>query len=496
MNQSPLYAAIDLGSNSFHMLVVREVAGAIRTVAKVKRKVRLAAGLDANNSLSHEAMARGWDCLRLFAEQLQDVPKENTRIVGTATLRLAENVADFLIEAERILGHHIEVISGEDEARTIYQGVSWTSSGEGKRLVIDIGGASTELVIGEQNDAKLLNSLHMGCVTWLKRYFSDGLLNAHNFDAAILGAKAILADVQQSYVDMGWITCVGASGTVQALQEIMIAQGRSERVTLPKLLELRAQAELCGRTEQLALQGLAPERLTVFPTGLAILIAIFETLKIDNMTLAGGALREGLIYGMVGRKRDCDARERTAESLITRYQLDREQAERVRNVVLTAFVQLKAAWHLSEQYGRPMLRWAAMLYELGLCIEYKKAPQHAAYIIDNIDMPGFTPAQKQLLSALLLNQRDDFKLDALERQNAVSMNQACHLARLLRLAIILCMRRTEGTVPEFRFEADEDNLTIWLPQGWQQGHYLRASELQEEAKRQTLMGWPTRIVEE
>ena len=498
MNQSPLYAAIDLGSNSFHMLVVREVAGAIRTVAKVKRKVRLAAGLDADNLLSQEAMARGWDCLRLFAEQLQDVPKENTRIVGTATLRLASNVDVFLTEAERILGHHVEVISGEDEARTIYQGVSWTSSGEGKRLVIDIGGASTELVIGEQNDAKLLNSLHMGCVTWLKRYFTDGLLSEANFAAAIAGAREVLDVVREQYVALGWSTCVGASGTVQALQEIMIAQGRSERVTLSKLNELKVQAIQCGRLDQLVLQGLAPERLTVFPSGLAILIAIFEALHIETMTLAGGALREGLIYGMVGRKRDCDARERTAESLITRYQLDREQAERVRNAALQGFVQLQLPWHLSEQYGRPMLRWAAMLYELGLCIEYKKAPQHAAYIIDNIDMPGFTQAQKQLLSALVLNQRDDFKLDALERQNAVSMAQACRLARLLRISIILCMRRTEGTVPEFRLEAageNDDALTIWLPAGWQQVHYLRASELQDEARKQTLMGWPTRVVE-
>ncbi|MBP8172998.1 MAG: guanosine-5'-triphosphate,3'-diphosphate diphosphatase [Aeromonadaceae bacterium] len=496
MNQSPLYAAIDLGSNSFHMLVVREVAGAVRTVAKVKRKVRLAAGLDHHNSLSRDAMERGWDCLRLFAEQLQDVPTENIRIVGTATLRLASNVEEFLLEAERILGHHIEVISGEDEARTIYQGVSWTSSGEGKRLVIDIGGASTELVIGEHNDAKLLNSLHMGCVTWLKRYFADGLLNEQNFMAAIEGAKEVLAKVQSSYLQLGWTTCVGASGTVQALQEIMIAQGRSERVTLSKLQELKEQAIQCGQIDKLALQGLAPERLTVFPSGLAILIAIFESLNIDNMTLAGGALREGLVYGMVGRKRDCDARERTADSLITRYQLDREQALRVRDVVLNGFAQLKTPWHLSEQYGRPMLRWAAMLYEIGLCIEYKKAPQHAAYIIDNIDMPGFTQAQKQLLSALLLNQRDDFKLDALEKQNAVSMTQACRLARLLRLSIIFCMRRTEGTVPQFQLVAEGDELTVKLPQGWQQEHYLRASELQEEARRQSQQGWPTRVIEE
>ena len=158
----------------------------------------------------------------------------------------------------------------------------------------------------------------------------------------------------------------------------------------------------------LVLQGLMPERLSVFPSGLAILIAIFETLQIQNMTLAGGALREGLIYGMIGKRRSCDVRERTADSLITRYQMDRIQAERVRDAALHAFQQVQKEWQLSEQYGRPMLRWAAMLHELGLCIEYKKAPQHAAYIIDNIDMPGFTPAQKQLLTALVFNQRDGF----------------------------------------------------------------------------------------
>ena len=245
----------------------------------------------------------------------------------------------------------------------------------------------------------------------------------------------------------------------------------------------------------LVLQGLMPERLSVFPSGLAILIAIFETLHIENMTLAGGALREGLIYGMVGKNRSCDVRERAADSLITRYQMDRIQAERVRDAALYAFQQVQKEWQLSEQYGRPMLRWAAMLHELGLCIEYKKAPQHAAYIIDNIDMPGFTPAQKQLLSALVYNQRDSFKLDVLEKQNAVSLRQACRLARLLRFAIILCMRRTEGSVPRFVLEANDEQLMLRLPLGWMNEHYLRASELQLEAERQTAMGWPTSIEE-
>ncbi len=175
--------------------------------------------------------------------------------------------------------------------------------------------------------------------------------------------------------------------------------------------------------------------------------------------------------------------------------MDRIQAERVRDAALYAFQQVQKEWQLSEQYGRPMLRWAAMLHELGLCIEYKKAPQHAAYIIDNIDMPGFTPAQKQLLSALVYNQRDSFKVEVLEKQNAVSLRQATRLARLLRFVIILCMRRTEGSVPRFALEADEDKLVLRLPVGWLNEHYLRASELQQEAERQSAMGWPT-VIEE
>jgi exopolyphosphatase / guanosine-5'-triphosphate,3'-diphosphate pyrophosphatase len=227
-----LYAAIDLGSNSFHMLVVHEVEGACRTLAKVKRKVRLAAGLQPDGSLDAAAMQRGWDCLRLFAEQLQDVPAGQIRIVGTATLRLARNIDVFIERAESILGHSINIISGEEEAATIYQGVAWTSSGTGRRLVIDIGGASTELIIGESTSPQLLHSLDMGCVTWLRRHFADGELSAHNFEQAITAAQQTLASVAADYLKLGWQGCIGASGTVQAIQEIMISQGE-ERADHP-----------------------------------------------------------------------------------------------------------------------------------------------------------------------------------------------------------------------------------------------------------------------
>lgn len=239
VNSSPLYAAIDLGSNSFHMLVVRHIDGSIQTMAKIKRKVRLAAGLNSTMALSPEAMQRGWDCLSLFAERLQDIPQDNIRIVGTATLRTATNVDIFLDKANEILGYPIQVISGEEEAATIYKGVAHTSGGTGRRLVVDIGGASTELIIGEGFEPKALTSLKMGCVTWLERHFKDRQLNKNNFDCAINAAKDTLAPILKQYQELGWDTCVGASGTVQALQEIMLAQGMDEVITHAKLKRLQ-----------------------------------------------------------------------------------------------------------------------------------------------------------------------------------------------------------------------------------------------------------------
>ncbi|MFP2770283.1 guanosine-5'-triphosphate,3'-diphosphate diphosphatase [Oceanisphaera sp. KMM 10153] len=495
MKNAALYAAVDLGSNSFHMLVVHEVAGACRTLAKVKRKVRLAAGLQADGSLDAAAMQRGWECLQLFAEQLQDIPADHIRIVGTATLRLATNIDVFLERAQAILGHPIRIISGEEEAATIYEGVAWTSSGAGRRLVIDIGGASTELIVGEGTTPQLLNSLHMGCVTWLNRYFSDGQLSATNFDQAIAAARQTLMPIAGDYLKLGWQSCIGASGTVQAIQEIMMSQGEDERITLAKLLQLKQQAIACGHLDRLGLSGLQADRVTVFPSGLAILIALFEMLAIDSMTLAGGALREGLIYGMLGRRQECDARERTADSLISRYQLDREQAERVRTTALNALQQLASNQNIDSP-ATAMLGWAALLYELGLCIEYKHAPEHAAYIIRHVDLPGFTPAQQQLLAALLLNQRDEFRHESLEQQGAIESEQAILLARLLRLAIILCLRRTRGTVPEFVLEARDRQLILTLPADWSRNHHLRASELRQEAARQTEQGWPLVIREQ
>ena len=488
---SPLYAAIDLGSNSFHMLVVRHIDGSVQTMAKIKRKVRLAAGLDEHNALSLEAMQRGWDCLSLFAERLQDIPKENIRIVGTATLRTAINVDEFLAKANQILGHEIEVISGEEEAATIYKGVAHTSGGSGRRLVVDIGGASTELIIGEGFEAKALTSLKMGCVTWLERHFKDRQLTASNFNNAIQAAKDTLQPMLEQYTQIGWDVCVGASGTVQALQEIMLAQGMDEVITHSKLKRLQKQAMRADHLEELEIEGLTLERALVFPSGLAILIASFELLEIDSMTLAGGALREGLVYEMVDELKQDDIRARTITSVQSRYQIDISYGEQVAALASKLLGQCQSEW-ISEEQGRILLDTAAKLHEIGLTIDFKKGGEHSAYLLQSLDLPGFTRAQKHLLGELARRYRE--QLTSLPEQHAISGSSAKRVLRLLRLAVLLSHRRNPALEPNFRLESDGDKLTLTLDSQWLEQNPLTAAELEIEANRQTDIGWPLSVM--
>ncbi|MDH5889886.1 MULTISPECIES: guanosine-5'-triphosphate,3'-diphosphate diphosphatase [Vibrio] len=487
----PLYAAIDLGSNSFHMLVVRHIDGSVQTMAKIKRKVRLAAGLNENNALSTEAMQRGWDCLSLFAERLQDIPKENIRIVGTATLRTAINVDIFLEKANQILGYDINVISGEEEAATIYKGVAHTSGGSGRRLVVDIGGASTEMIIGEGFSAKALTSLKMGCVTWLERHFKDRQLTATNFNNAIEAAKSTLAPILDSYTDIGWDVCVGASGTVQALQEIMLAQGMDEVITHAKLKRLQKQAMITERLEELEIEGLTLERALVFPSGLSILIAIFELLEIDSMTLAGGALREGLAYEMVDELRQEDIRARTVKSVQSRYQMDVSYGEQVAVVAQTLLEQAGAEEWVSEPQAGVLLQTAAKLHEIGLTIDFKKGGEHSAYLLQNLDLPGFTRAQKHYLGELTRRYRE--QLTSLPEQHAISGTSSKRILRILRLAILLTHRRNPALEPEFKLATDGNNLTLTLSKQWLADNPLTAAELEIESNRQTDIGWPLNI---
>lgn len=485
---APLYAAIDLGSNSFHMMLVRHIDGSVQTMAKIKRKVRLAAGLDANNMLSEEAMERGWECLRLFSEKLQDISKENIRVVGTATLRTAANADIFLQRAAEILGYQINVITGEEEAATIYKGVAHTSGGMGRRLVVDIGGASTELIIGEGFDAIALTSIKMGCVTWLERHFKNRQLNGSNFDAAISAAKAMLQPITKQYSDLGWDVCVGASGTVQALQEIMLTQGMDEVITHSKLLRLKKQAMQSVHLEELEIEGLTLERALVFPSGLAILIAIFEILNIDSMTLAGGALREGLVYDMMAQMQQDDIRTRTIESVQTRYQIDKPYGEQVSKVALAMLEKCGGKIWIPEFQAPFLIEAIAKLHEIGLTIDFKRGGEHSAYLLQNLDLPGFTRAQKYFMGEVSRRYRE--QLTSLPEQHAISEKSSKRILRLIRLAVLITHRRNVELEPPYELYSNDDQLTLTIPLEWLELNPYTSAELEAEANRQSDFGWP------
>jgi len=295
------YAVVDLGSNSFHLLIIRLHDNEIKTVNKVKRKVRLAAGLDENLELSTDAISRGLDCLNLFAKHLAAIPLNNIRIVATATLRIAKNRNDFLNKANEILPLEIKLLNGEQEAETIYSGVAHTckSNFEQKRLVIDIGGASTELIIGQGFTANKAISLNLGCVSFREKYFTDGQLNEENFIAAINAASRIVKPFGIGFIEFGWQSVVGSSGTIRALAEILTSRQQKIIITAGFLEEIKQTLIKFKTIDAIAFEGLRADRSPVLASGLSILIALFNCLEIKELKLSTGALREGLLFEML-----------------------------------------------------------------------------------------------------------------------------------------------------------------------------------------------------
>ncbi|MCC2618226.1 guanosine-5'-triphosphate,3'-diphosphate pyrophosphatase [Aestuariibacter halophilus] len=475
-----LYAAVDLGSNSFHLVVVRVVAGNVQIIGKVKQKVRLAAGLDDEMMLDDASMQRGWECLKTFAERLQDIPVNHIRVVGTATLRLAKNANVFIQKAEAILNHRLEVISGEEEARQIYLGVAYTSANQGNTLVIDIGGASTEVIVGNDMNPISLVSLEMGCVTFMERYFVNGELSEANFRNAIAAAQQKLLPVRDDFVCFDWQQCLGASGTPQAITEILVAQDISDAIRLDYLHNLMQQCIDCGHIDRLSIEGLEEPRRPIFPSGLSILIALFEQLKIDEMQISGGALREGLIYGMLDNIQHTDRRLQTLQELVARFHIEATQAQRVTQLALRLYEQLCAQSNICNFDARAVLEAAATLHEIGLHIEYKQYHQHGAYILNHLPMHGYTQLQRKCIRDLVRSHRQELQASAFDNYHPDVRPLMWALSRILRLACLLSMRRKDHLLPDIQLTVTTDTWSLTFPDGWLKAHPLIDAELANE----------------
>lgn len=475
-------AAIDLGSNSFHMIIAQKLQGELRTLDKRGEKVQLAAGLNEQGYLSEESMQRGLACLRGFAKHLQGFKPDCVSVLATNALRVARNRDEFISRAEEILGFQIELIAGREEARLIYLGVSHTQADdEGRRLVIDIGGGSTEFIIGERFESKVLESLFMGCVSYTRQFFPTGEISGLNFHRAVTRARRELLEIQKAYKDIGWTEVIGSSGTIRATEKVLIQKGWSEQgITREGLNKLSEWLVSHKTIAEIDLPGFKPQRQQVFVAGVAILKGIFDTFKIKTMKYSDGALREGALWDLIGRSSHEDVRQRTVNSMQERFHVDKIQAKRVKKTALAMLDQVEKDWKLPST-ARNWLLWAAELHEVGLSITHHQFQKHGAYLVQHSDMAGFTQQGQELLAVLIGGHRRKFPTGPINGLNQVVQRQVQYIAMLLRLASTLNYSRGAVKLPEFECQGKPSVITLIFPKGWFDQNPLMHDDLKAEA---------------
>lgn len=476
-------AAVDLGSNSFHLIIARVIDGSLQIIDRERDMVRLAAGLDEKNVISSTAIDRAMACLTRFGQLLRDMPPGSVRVAGTNTLRSARN-SDVLIEhAEKALGHPVEIIAGVEEARLIYLGVAHSLNDTGgSRLVVDIGGGSTELILGEGFIPHTMESLHMGCVSFSQRFFPNGQINQKKLSKARTAALQEMEPVIEYYRRRGWHKAIGASGTIRAVRRVVESMGLSEDgISASALSQLIDKLTEYDNIDKLDLPGLSTERAPVFVGGVMVLNGVFEGLRIDHMSVADGALREGLLYDLLGRIRDEDVRTRTVDSLVNRYQVDQEQANRVSDTAKALHNQVAETWHLADDNLVHLLDWAGQLHEIGMDIAHNQYHKHGAYILTYADMPGFSRQEQQVMAALVRAHRRKFPVAHIQNLPPSWQKTISRLTILLRLAIVLHRSRSDIPLPDLKLSVKKRNLMLSFPANWLEEHTLTHADLEQEA---------------
>jgi exopolyphosphatase/guanosine-5'-triphosphate,3'-diphosphate pyrophosphatase len=470
-------AAVDLGSNSFHLQIGRVVDDQIYMLDNLRDSVRLAAGLNRDRRIDQATQARALEALARFGERLRGFPRSAVRAVGTSALRTAKNARAFLSEAEARLGFPIEVIFGREEARLIYLGVahSLAPSAE-RRLVIDIGGGSTELIIGTGLDPELMESVPMGCVSYTLRFFPDGRLDKSNFKRAEVAAANELQRIVDAFRHAGWTHAVASSGTAKSLASMARQSGLCEQgISSAALDKLRSQFIKAEEIDRLDMPGLRGDRAATIPGGLAIMSAALAEFGMEQLEVSDGALRQGVLYDLLGRVRHRDMREATVKQFMRRYQVDAAQAERVARFARDIHASLNAE---AAEADATMLQWAASLHEIGISIAHAGYHKHSAYILAQADMPGFSQKEQERLSRLVLAHRGKLsKLDDLPERSA-----DWELIFALRLAALFCLSRRELAPPALTCKSSKSGFQLTLPRAWLEEHPMTEAALEQETE--------------
>jgi exopolyphosphatase / guanosine-5'-triphosphate,3'-diphosphate pyrophosphatase len=492
--RTEVIAAVDLGSNSFHMVVARHTGGRLVVIDRLREMVRLAAGLRDDGRLDAESVARALRSLERFGQRLREIHPDRVRVVGTNTLRKAHRKQSFLERARRALGHPVEIISGIEEARLIYLGVSHSlSQDRGRRLVVDIGGGSTELIIGRGFVPQVLDSLYMGCVAMSQQFFPGGRFSRKRLERAQLAAGVELETIERRYQRIGWLRAVGSSGSFKAVFEaIRELDPRATEITRSGLDKLVRRLERAGTVQGARLDAISDERAPVFAGGLAIAVQVFESLRLQSMLVADGALREGILHDLIGRRQRRDVRETTVESMQRRFNVDAAQARRVELTALKLLRQVVAGRDAGGQEATLMLGWAARLHEIGLEISHAQYHRHGAYVIEHSDMQGFSREEQRLLAMLVGSHRRRLHLERLDELIPPWNDRARFLIVALRIASMLRRSRSDRPPPRVKLQLRGRVLSLRFPNGWIGRHPLTAADLQQERLNLRALGFAVR----
>ena len=495
MPDFPTLAAVDLGTNSFHCQVARVVGDQVYPLDSLREPVRLGAGLDQDKRIDDETQERALACLRRFGERLRGLDKRAVRAVGTNTLRVAKNAAGFLRRAQAALGFPIEVVAGREEARLIYIGVSHSlPASREKRLVVDIGGGSTELIIGTGHRPLRLESLFMGCVSYSLRYFEGGRISKGAMKKAELAARNELQPIVARFARGNWQHAVGSSGTVRALMEVLRLNGFDESgaITPAGLDRLRSHLIKAGDVEKAELAGLKSDRVPVFPGGLAILNAVFSELDIESMGVAEGAMRQGVLYDLLGRFHHKDMRDVTIAQFMQRYHVDALQARRVGTLAFTLYRKLTIESGEPDEDVARHVAWASKLHEIGISVAFSGYHKHSAYIVGNADMPGFSRDEQAKLALLVQAHRRSLNKVA---KDVEEHDVDWDMVFALRLAALFHRSRADIALPALQAKRQGKKIRLSLGSAWLARNTLTATALSDEIREWDKIGFELKIPE-
>ncbi|MEH6590949.1 MAG: Ppx/GppA family phosphatase [Halioglobus sp.] len=486
--EGSLLAALDLGSNSFHLIVARVEHGELRPVETLAEKVQLGAGMN-NDELAADAIERGLDCLGRFAQMLASLDIQRLRAVGTHALRIARNRRQFTNPARELLGAPIEVIYGREEARLVYLGVAHTLADDAQsRLVVDIGGGSTEFIIGERFEPRVMESLQIGCVSYTNRFFPDGKISSAAYSRACNEAILTISSIRHNFHHQHWQECVGASGTLQTIEELLLLNGWSDNgIDTAGLARLEQELLAFDAMDNINLDGLAESRRNVIVAGTAITRALFNAFHIEHMRTSRGALREGVLYDLLGRLTHEDVRERTVSALMQRYGADGDIAANVERRARVFYTATRKSWQLDHQDWE-LLHWVARCHELGMAISHKHYNRHSAYLLRNSDLPGFSLDEQERLALLAQAHRGKLNDTLFTDTPEPEQPRVKRLVSIIRLAVLFKYVEQLEQLPEFSIQVSTDALTLEFPAQWLQEHPLTAAELQGEQNQLAKIG--------